>query len=432
MTIQSNFMVVAPIYVDRAAGLRTLMAEMNYPTGVVNPQNALVPFGQFDRLHFARFLILDDKTLDDITVYGVPRRNFPVALVFLGDCDGPAVDFLVDLAARAGDGLRRVFSHCQDFPKDVDLVTWMQQHEQPPAAAYVNWVGRTMRQIREEMALYGALEANINAHAAEFRGKKPQERHAALRKFAAAEIQAGRLTLTPVSTSFVAWLKNALHAAGVLLVLVMLAPLLLLYLPLFLVQLRRRERSDPVITPPPDPQYVAELAALEDHNITNQFSAIGALKPGRFRRMLAVFFLWMLNNAARHIYYRGHLTRIGTIHFARWVFLNDKQRLLFASNYDGSLESYMDDFINKVGWGLNLVFGNGVGYPRTAWLMLHGAKNEQEFKHFLRRHQLPTEVWYNACPGLTALDLERNTRIRAGIDKPSMSDAEIEAWLRLF
>ena len=148
--------------------------------------------------------------------------------------------------------------------------------------------------------------------------------------------------------------------------------------------------------------------------------------------MLAVFFLWMLNNAARHIYDRGHLTRVGTIHFARWVFLNDKQRILFASNYDGSLESYMDDFINKVGWGLNVVFSNGVGYPRTDWLLLHGAKNEQKFKHFLRRHQLPTEVWYNAHPGLTALDLERKTRIRAGIDHPSMSDAEIEEWLRLF
>jgi hypothetical protein len=35
--------------------------------------------------------------------------------------------------------------------------------------------------------------------------------------------------------------------------------------------------------------------------------------------------------------------------------------MLFASNYDGSLESYMDDFINKVAWGLNLVFSNGVG-----------------------------------------------------------------------
>jgi hypothetical protein len=106
--------------------------------------------------------------------------------------------------------------------------------------------------------------------------------------------------------------------------------------------------------------------------------------------------------------------------------------MLFASNYDGSLESYMDDFINKVAWGLNLVFSNGVGYPRTDWLIFHGAKNEQKFKYYIRRHQLPTEVWYNAHPGLTALDLERNTRIRQGIEKSFMTAGEILEWLQLF
>ena len=43
----------------------------------------------------------------------------------------------------------------------------------------------------------------------------------------------------------------------------------------------------------------------------------------------------------------------------------------------------MDDFINKVGFGLNVVFGNGVGYPTTNWLILDGAKDEQKFKYVL-------------------------------------------------
>jgi hypothetical protein len=85
-----------------------------------------------------------------------------------------------------------------------------------------------------------------------------------------------------------------------------------------------------------------------------------------------------------------------------------------------------------VGWGLNLVFSNGVGYPRTDWLLLHGSEYEQKFKYFLRRHELPTEVWYNAHPGLTAVDLERNSRIRAGIDKPLMTEDETREWLQLF
>jgi len=36
---------------------------------------------------------------------------------------------------------------------------------------------------------------------------------------------------------------------------------------------------------------------------------------------------------------------------------------------------------------------------------------------FLRRHQLPTEVWYNAYPGLSAFDLKRNILIRDGIER---------------
>jgi hypothetical protein len=431
MTTQSNFMVVAPIDPNQMGALRALLAAMNSSIGVVNAQNELVPFGQFDKLHFARFVILDDATLGDISVYGLPPRNIPVSLAILGDCDGPAQEFLGDLVRRAGPGLRRIFSHCQEFPGDGDLLAWMRDHEQAPAAAYVNWVGRTVRQTREERALRDALQSYLDDNAAALRGKRPQEIRDALRKFVASEIEAGRLILTPVPSLFAWQAWNILHGAGVLLLLLLLAPLLLLYLPVFLLQLRRRERQDAEITPRPDADHVARLAEIEDHDVTNQFSAIGTVKPGWFRRTTVTFFLWILNNAARHIYHRGHLTRVSTIHFARWVFLDNKQRILFASNYDGSEESYMDDFINKVAWGLNLVFSNGVGYPRTDWLLLHGSKNEQKFKHFLRRHQLPTEVWYNAHAGLTTIDLDRNTRIRAGIDSPSMTDREIGEWLQL-
>ena len=90
----------------------------------------------------------------------------------------------------------------------------------------------------------------------------------------------------------------------------------------------------------------------------------------------------------------------------------------------------MDDFINKVGWGLNVVFSNGFGYPRTNWLFCDGAKNELRFKDTNRRHQIATQTWYKAYPGLTAFDLARNTRVREGIERRAMSDDEIRTWLR--
>jgi hypothetical protein len=174
------------------------------------------------------------------------------------------------------------------------------------------------------------------------------------------------------------------------------------------------------------------LATLEDRIITNQFSAYGNIKPGPFRRWTITAVFLAIDYAARHVYKRGFLARVVTIQFARWVFLDNDTRVFFASNYDGSLESYMGDFINKVAWGLNIVFSNGLGYPRTNWLIVGGAKDELTFKDYLRRHQLPTQVWYNAVRGVTAHDMERNSRIRQGIARSSMSDSELNQWIRLF
>jgi hypothetical protein len=434
MIPQSNVLVIAPLRMEREAEMRALLALMNYAPGRVNPANALVPFEQFTQIHVARFVILDDQTTGDLqTAYGIPAPDYPLLLAFIADFDGPADDFRADLAGRAGKGLERIFSCCRDFEPGTDLALWMKEHDNPPATIYVNWLGRTVRQIREEEALRLALESHLQDQSKAFAEKSPGETHAALREFMQEELRAGRLTMTPPpSTPIVWWLRNAAHLIAVPLLLIVLAPFLLLYLPVFIVQLRSREKTDPVIAPRVSASYEEQLSRLEDFDVANQFTAMGSVKPGLFRRWTLVFLLWALNWTTRHIYIRGQLARVGTIHFARWVFIDGRRRLLFASNYDGALETYMDDFINKVGWGLNLVFSNGVGYPSSRWLVLDGAKDEQKFKYFLRRHELPTEVWYKAYPGLTAFDLKRNTLIRQGIERPSLPESDLWRWVALF
>ncbi len=433
MTPQSNLMILAAIDPQREEELRSLLASMNREPGVIDPLNTLVPFGRFERLHFGRILILDDQTLGDIAVYGPPRVDYPRYLAILADFDGPLQTFVAEFAKRAGDGLRRIFSHCLGYEPGVDLLAWMKARSTPAAASYVNWIGRTVQQVREEAVLRQALEAYIQKNSASLRIMQPSQVRNALRLFIAAERQAGRITLTPPAAAPLGWkLRNLFNLVGVPLVLLLLSPLLLLYLPFFLVQLRLRERSDPEVAPRVEPAHANLLASLEDHDVTNQFSAMGTLKPGLFRRLTIRFVLLVIDYTARHIFNRGRLARVTTIHFARWVFLDDRKRVIFLSNYDGSLESYMDDFINKVAFGLNVVFSNGIGYPRTNWLLLDGAKDEQKFKDFLRRHQMPTQVWYNACPGLTALDRKRNALIRSGLEQSSMTDPAIKEWLQLF
>jgi hypothetical protein len=432
MTPQSHFMVVAPIGAGKEAELRATLQSMNVRPGVVNPNNALVPFASLERLHFARFVILDHRTAEDIMAHGYAPSDWPKSLAFLGDCDGAAEDFFPELIAIAENGLRKIFAHCHGFEQAADLLEWLRGRSKPAAANYINWLGRTVRQVREECALRDALVSYVEKHSAELSALDPRQVLYRLQALVRTEMESGRLSLSPPEPTPLSWsARNLLHLFGVPLVLLLAAPLLLIYSPIFAYQLRRLEKSDPEITPRPAVDHVQRLASLEDHDITNQFSALGAVKPGLFRRWTVTFFVWILNYGARHIFNHGYLTRVKSIHFARWVFLDDKRLLFFASNYDGSLESYMDDFINKVAWGLNLVFSNGVGYPQSRWLILDGAKDEQKFKNFIRRHQLPTEVWYNSHPGLTAFDLERNSKIREGIEKGIMSDDGIREWLRL-
>lgn len=426
-------MVVAPVDVNRTDELRSLLATMNRAPGMANPDNEIIPFGRLPDLHFARIVVLEDQTLDDITTaYGLPRRNYPLYLAFLADFDGDVDSFRKQLVSVAGKGLEQMFSFCTDFKSGSDIAHWMKVREHRPSTMYNNWVGRTMQQIREENVLRQAVQTLVLNSSSQFQKSSPEEIRRAAKDFVQREVSSRRLQLTPLRKAPLTWrLKNLLHLIFVPLVLLFFTPLILLYLPIFAIQLRRREKRDMEIAPRPTADYVNRLARLEDHDVTNQFTAMGSLKPGLFRRWTLVTLLWLVEYSTRHIYTRGHLARVPSIHFARWVFIDNRKRLVFCSNYDGSLESYMDDFINKVAFGLNVVFSNGIGYPTTNWLFFQGAKDEQKFKYFIRRHELPTEVWYNGHSGLTNFDLLRNARIRSGLEQQSMTNAEAMQWLQL-
>jgi len=285
---------------------------------------------------------------------------------------------------------------------------------------------------RKEAALRDALENHLAQNASALSSLGAGELHAMLRRFVETEQAAGRLTLSPEARTPVGWqIKNLGHLLALPLLFLLLSPLLILLAPFYLLRLRHLEKTDPELCARVDQAHSDQLAEAEDHYVTNQFTAMGSLKPGLVRLATTILILTIVNYAARHLFKRGRLARIRTIHFARWVFLDRKKRMVFFSNYDGTVEAYMDDFINKTGFGLNTVFSNGIGYPRTDWLVFGGCSEEQKYKNFLRRHTLPTQVWYKAYPGLTAIDLERNGRLREGLESSALSDEAAIVWAAL-
>lgn len=401
------------------AALEPLLETMNGKRGQADPDNALFPFGKLKQLHVARFVILDDHSLGDRHHAPVLPVREPVYVAFVADFDGSADALIADMLRHCSPGLARIFGHCRDFHDDTDLKSWLEAHRIRSAARYVNWVGRSVEQIAQEAALHDALRRVRIAHS----DASAQTLLPRLKEAGAA------VTLSPVEPRRPGErFREALHFLLLPAILLLLSPLLLLAALPFAFVLRRRERTDPVIAPVPSAGRNALLREFEDHDVTNQYSALGSLKPGLFRRWLTIAILWVINWGARHLFRKGRLARVNTIHFASWTFLDDKRRVYFASNYDGSREAYNDDFINKVAFGLNASFSNGLGYPRTRWLILDGAWHEQDFKRYLFHHQIPTQVWYKAFSGLSNYDMARNSRIRRGFEADLSGDA-LRRWI---
>ena len=387
----------------------------------------LIPFAAIRHLHFARLVVFDEtRDLDG--------HRLPAQLSLMTNVDGPLEAHLNDLATRCARGLDELFGRCEDYPVASERtaatrMTFLRRHQVPARAFYVNRQGRTVDQILQEEQLRRAINAYLDSD--DRSGQSPESVRAAIVAFVRSRADL-TWALDPPEPPGLTWrIKEVAHKIGNLIVVLVLSPLLLLLLPLFVVLLRVHEKRDAPDGSRAPADAVRRLRADEDYWAQNQIIAVGLFKPGWFRWLLATVLLRTTDFAVRHIYNRGFLSGLNTIHFARWVPLDGKRRLFFSSNYDGSLESYMNDFIDKAAWGLNAIFSSGDGFPRTCFLFCGGITNEIAYKRFLPTRQAQSRVWYSAYPHLTTKNLANNAEIRRGLSS-ELGAEETKAWLRRF
>jgi hypothetical protein len=414
--------IIAPVRPRRLAQLRRLLETM----GEDPAENATLPFGSLQGVHFARLVLLERaRDLDGNAI--------PAQLLYMCDIDEPLADHLEELLDLAP-GLDRVFGACEGYPTRTTATRgtracWLADHLAETQAYYVNTVGLTVAQIRRDAELRDCLEVFLDAH--DWDGRHPLEIRAAVQDHVGAQPE---LTWALTPSAGRTLLDRARDVAAVALPLAgaaASAPVWLPLAPAYLLALRLHELTDMVETERPTAAHERRLAELEDRGPQNQFSAVGFVKPGLLRRATIALGIHGLDVAARHVFNNGSLAGVKTIHFAHWTMLDSGRRLIFTSNYDGTVKSYNDDFIDRLWWGLNLVFSNGVGWPRTFLALWEGCRDEQEFKYYLRRHQIPTQVWFSAYPTLTALNITNNALIRAGV-AGTIGSEEARRWLRLF
>lgn len=94
------------------------------------------------------------------------------------------------------------------------------------------------------------------------------------------------------------------------------------------------------------------------------------------------------------------LTRLGNVHFARFVFIGERQFAVITT-YDGAFDDYIDAFINAIGAVFDKLLAHVVDAPP-----LPVSEHRKEFLDFVRKNDLTAvPPFYSAYPRLKVLDI---------------------------
>ena len=106
-------------------------------------------------------------------------------------------------------------------------------------------------------------------------------------------------------------------------------------------------------------QHRLPPAYREDVVSQNQLTLVTDIRAGQVDRVRAV--MAAIDSYARRLAPPGSLIGISTIHFVRWLVIDDGRRLMMLSDYDGSWESYIDEFAETDSLGTRRDLGNRGG-----------------------------------------------------------------------
>jgi len=463
-TSQASLLVMPRIKAGEANmnSLLALLQRVAKPEDADMELNPVIPFAKLTTVHFLRILVHQPSPSSDapIPVYdGKPQVHgppIPPKLLFSTDYDGTLDAHIDELLREAGPGLDQVFSHCEGWPGVADpraVHGFFLLNRVESNTFYTGTMKRSVDQIHREALLRDRVEefldeqiekkqlpenpAEIRQRILKFIDEQPELAWTKVRpggypKILTTHLKlfAGLLLLAIVAVIYgIARLAAPSAAWQITLGIVLAAGVLVGAAVAYLAYL---SRTDPVIVNPGVKAHTSELETTEDRIVQNEMSSVIYIKePLWFRSIVLRSVLAFINFSAKYLSNQGNLAGIPSIHFARWVIVDGGRRLVFFSNFDGSWDNYLGDFIDKSSSGLTAVWSNCVGFPRTTGLTGGGATNEQQFKAYSRQSQIPTQVWYSAYRWLSVSNINNNSWIRLGL-YDEMDEAATLEWLRRF
>ncbi len=202
---------------------------------------------------------------------------------------------------------------------------------------------------------------------------------------------------------------------------------------IFIAILRYHERKDKPFEHKAPLSKLRAIMEGENHSgyEQNHVMAVGQLKAGIFRKLIHALSLWMIGMSVKHWFRKGLVNHMGSIHYARWWRIPGTNSVSFYSNFDGSWENYLEDFIMRNRWGQSAGWSNWQGFPETRYLVMGGAADANGFKKWVRIVQQIAPFWYSRFPDITTDRIRSNAIVHIGAGLAE-SSTEAEEWLRCF
>jgi Dyp-type peroxidase family len=463
------FTIVAPVIGDRNVSnrLRALLEVIRQDPST----NRLLPFRKLPMVHFASFVVFSDPVQAE---HHYPPPSIPEQLVFESCIDGPFeayVDALLHLGLQA---LHDIFSCCTNYepkaPSENALREFFRQQRRKPQLLHIGNPGMRVDHIKAGQCLREALDAELDEVVRHGRSTdRPLDLMRALRArlnvppstrhhwfleeplpqqpgiprfawFADQQSQLGSrlwhwgklIALVSLAVAlgglalYWLWRYGQLRAVLAALVAVGFASRAFWW---WLTWGRRMKRLTPKQV-----RDITAIKELEDEGVQNKMASLVILKSGWHRALVTGTVLWLFNLAYRTWFTDitpGRLAGLHTIHFGHWTMLDLQtesgtklKAVMFLSNYDGSWETYLDDFLMTLLSGVVAIWAGGVGFPSP----LDGPT----FKTWARTRMSVWHAWYQAYPDLTVANIENDDKIRQGlVDLPGTDDAA-RLWLSRF
>lgn len=410
-TDQLALTVIAPIDTACKEKLEKLLAD-----------RAFNPLSNMPGLHFGRILLLENETL----------------LVYSVNHDGTLKEHLNIISKIPG--FAEVFSCCAGYsaqmPPKLAIPEFVKKHRQKVHAFYRGYRGLSVDEILLEKEMYESIQRFLDSTG---RNIPPAELYRRIKDHIR--------TTMPALSKFKPYRLRFISPAALRL-LFFIPPLLLIICGLFWAHwlfgiaflafigivirlLRYKEKHDVQLADNDISMGGTNvLMSNEDFIAQNQMTHYVPVKPGRLRLFFLRLGLCLVNLQAIYSFNKGTLSGISSIHFARWLVINKGKNLLFFSNFDGTWENYLSDFVDRATEGLTLIWSNTIEFPHTRFLFNNGASDEERFKNWTRKYQVPTHKWHSAYKDLTVKNIIRNHRIRMSLQE-NMHAQQASEWLKL-